>query len=73
MALNVIISKKELRNGLPGLFDRPRGQMGKKTQKEAHLGVTLMRDRFKGQRVTRDKDSQALVRGVCGASPLLLP
>ena len=35
--------------------------MGKKTQKEAHLGLTLMRDRFKGQRVTRDKDSQALV------------
>jgi hypothetical protein len=42
--------------------------MGKKTQKEAHLGLTLMRDRFKGQRVTRDKDSQALVCRFAGST-----
>ena len=36
--------------------------MGKKTGSQAHLGITLMRDRFKGQRILRDKDgAQGLV------------
>ena len=41
------------------------GVMGKKTAASQSLGVSLMRDRFKGQRVTRDKDGgQALVRWI---------